>query len=211
MASNLKGWIGFLIITIIIIGGAFGTSHVLKTSTSGTSIAGVTATGVNGYYDSSNQTFFANVTQSTTNVTFSINVKLVSSSGALNISTVAPNIENVSAYNATYTLLFNKIYNESVNQTLKSGGTLNATVNASLTENASRLAATYATQNLTYSLFPSFSKDVSYTGGAYTFNLTVQLNSTALSLMSSGQQIYAVVNAAAGSSSANAVIVFTKV
>ncbi len=211
MASNLKGWIGFLVITVIIIGGAFGTSHILKTSTAGTSISGITASGVNGYYDSANQTFLANVTQSTSNVTFSISMKLTSATGALNISVVSPAIENLSAFNTTFTALYNKIYNDSVNETLKNGGTLNATVNASLAENATRLATTYANQNLTYSLFPSFSKDVSFTGGAYVFNLTVQLNATALSLMASGQQLSAVVNAAAGSSSANAVIVFSKV
>ena len=211
MPSNLKGWIGFLVITIIIIGGAFGTSHILKTSTSGTAISGITASGVNGYYDSANQTYVANVTQSTSNVTFSISMTLTSASGALNISVVSPAIENLSAFNSTFTTLYNKIYNDSVNQTLKNGGTLNATVNASLAENATILATTYAHQNLTYSMFPSFSKDVSFTGGVYTFNLTVELNATAFSLITSGQQLSAVVNAAVGSSSANAIIVFSKV
>lgn len=211
MASNLKGWIGFLIVTVIIIGGAFGTSHIIKTSSQGTSIGGITATGVSGYYDSSNQTYVANVTQSSTSASFSISVKLTSASGALNLTVVAPSIANLTAYNATFTSIYNKIYNESVNNTLSSGGSLNASVNASLAENATRLATTYANQNLTYSLFPSVVKNVSFTGGAYTFNLTVTLNSTALSLMTKGNSLYAVVNAAVGSDSAIAVIQFTKV
>lgn len=211
MASNLKGWIGFAIITVIIIGGAFGTSHILPASKAGTSIQGITATGVNGYYQSSNQTFIANVTQSTSNVSFSISFALVPATGALNISVVSPSIENFSAYNATFSAFYNKIYNESVNSTVSSGGTLNATVNASLAENATRLASIYTNQNLTYSIFPSISKDVTYTGGAYTYNLTLSLNSTAIGLMKSGDALTAIVNAATGPTSAIANIQFVKV
>ncbi len=211
MASNLKGWIGFAIIAVIIIGGAFGTSHILKTSNAATTVQGITATGINGYFQGSNQTFIANVTQSTTNVSFSISFALVAASGPLNITVVAPSIVNSSAYNATFTAFYNKIYNESVNNTISSGGTLNATVNASLAENATRLASLYANQNLTYSLFQSVSKDVTYTGGAYTYNLTLSLNSTAIKLMKSGEILTAVVNGATGADSAIASIQFTKV
>lgn len=211
MASNLKGWIGFLVITVIIIGGAFGTSHIIKTSTAGTSISGISATGFNGYYDSGNQTFVTNVSQSSVSANFSVSIKLAASTGGLNISIIAPSIENLSAYNATFATLYNQIYNESVNQTISSGITLNATINASLAENATRLASTYTNQNLTYSLFQSIYKDVTYTGGAYTLNFTVQFNATALSIMTKGQSLYAVINAAAGSDSANGIIMFTKV
>ena len=211
MASNLKGWIGFAIIAVIIIGGAFGTSHILKTSSAATTVQGITATGVNGYYQSGNQTFIANVSQSTTNVSFSISFSLVAATGPLNLTVVSPSIENFTAYNATFNAFYNKIYNESVNNTISSGGTLNATVNASLAENATRLAGIYTNQNLTYSLFPSISEDVTYTGGAYTYNLTVSLNSTAIGLMKSGETLTAVINAATGPDSAIATIQFVKV
>lgn len=211
MASNLKGWVGFAVISIIIIGGAFGTSHILKTTTSGTSISGISATGVNGYYISSNQTYVANVSQSTTTASFTIGISMSIASGALNISVIPPSLENFTAYNSTFTAIYNKVYNESVNQTLKSGGSLNATVNASLAANATRLATTYANQNLTYSLFQSITKNVTFTGGVYSYNFTVTLNSTALSLMKKGESISAVVNAANGAKSAIAEILFTKV
>lgn len=210
MASNLKGWIGFAIITVIIIGGAFGTSHILKTSNATTAIQGISASGVNGYYKSGNQTYVANITQSTTTVSFSVSISLVAATGPLNISVVSPSIENFTAYNNTFSALYNKIYNESVNNTLSSGGSLNATVNATLAANATRLASIYTNQNLTYSLFPSVSDDVTYTGGAYTYNLTVTLNSTAVGLMKSGESLPAVINAAAGAHSAIATIQFVK-
>lgn len=210
MTSNLKGWIGFAVVTIIILGGAFGTSHILKTSSKGTSINGITATGVSGYYDSSNQTFIANVTQSTASANFTFNIGLTSSTGALNISVVAPSIENLTAFNSTFSAIYNQVYNQSVNQTLNSGGTLNATVNASLAQNATSLATTYTNQNLTYSLFPSVSENVTFTGGAYSYTLSVTLNSTAISLMTKGESLTAVVNAANGADSANGIIQFIK-
>lgn len=210
MASNLKGWIGFLVVTIIIIGGAFGTSHILKTQTSGSSISSISAQNFNGYYDAANQTFVSNVTATSVSANFTITIASTSASGGMNISVIAPSIENLSAYNATYAVLYNKIYNDSVNRTINSGVTLNASINASLAANASKLAATYANQNLTYSLFPSFFKDVTFTAGKYVLNLTVQFNSTALGLMTTGQSLYAVINAAVGSDSTNGFILFTK-
>lgn len=211
MASNLKGWIGFAVIAVIIIGGAFGTSHILKTSTQGTSISGISASGVNGYYNSGNSTYIANVTQSSSTANFSVSIKLTTSSGDLNLSVVSPSIENMSAFNATFTSIYNKVYNQSVNQTLKAGGTLNSTVNATLAENATKTATTYANQNVTYSLFPSVAKNVTFSGGVYTFDFSVSLNSTALNLMTKGQSLFAVINAAVGSDTANADIQFTKV
>lgn len=211
MASNLKGWIGFVVVAIIIIGGAFGTSHIIKTTTNGTQISGMTAEGVAGYYNSTNQTYVANVSQSTTGANFTVSVKLALPAGPLNISVIAPTIQNLSAYNSTFSAIYNKIYNESVNQTISSGVKLNASINASLAENATRLASIYTNQNLTYSLFPSVFTNVQYTGGTYTLNLTIEFNATALSLMKPGQSLFAVINAAAGSSSANAFVMFTKV
>lgn len=210
MASNLKGWIGFAIVAILIIGGAFGTSHIIKTSTAGTEITNMTAQGVNGYYLAANQTYVANITQSTSTVNFTVSIKLAAASGPLNISVIAPAIENLSAYNTTFNAIYNKIYNESLNATVNSGVTLNASINASLAANATRLASTYANQNLTYNLFPSQSLNVNYSGGVYTLNLTLTLNATAISIMAPGQSLNAVINAAAGPDSANAFITFTK-
>lgn len=211
MASNLKGWIGFVVVAIIITGGAFGTSHILKTSTTGTEISGMSAHGIAGYYNSTNQTYVANVSQNAISANFTVSIKLTQASGGLNISVIAPSILNQSAYNATFSSFYNKIYNESVNQTVSSGVKLNASINASLAENATRLASIYANQNLTYELFPSEFTNVQYSGGLYTLNLTVNFNETALSLMKPGQSLFAVINAAAGSSSANAFVMFTKV
>ena len=210
MASNIKGWIGFLVITVIIIGGAFGTSHLISTKASGTSITGITSTGASGFYNGANQTYTANVTDSTTNISFSMTIAATTASGGMNLTVVAPAIQNISAYNSTYTALYNKIYNESVNQTVKSGVTLNDSINASLAENASRLASYYTDQNITFPLFHSFTKNVAYTGGRYVFNFTLELNATAIKLMTKGQSMFVVINAAVGPDSANGFILITK-
>lgn len=210
MASNLKGWIGFLVVTVIIIGGAFGTSHILPSQKTGAQITGISASGANGFYDANNTTYVLNVTSTTVTANFTVGISSTVVSGPLNISVVPPSIENMSAYNATFTALYNKIYNASVNATVNSGVTLNSTINASLAANATSLAATYANQNLTYNLFTPVFKDVTYTGGKYSFNLTLSFNATALSILAPGQTLYAMINAATGAYSANGFLQFTK-
>ncbi len=210
MASNMKGWIGFLVIAVIIIGGAFGTNHLLPSKSSGTTITGITSNAVSGFYNASNQTFTVNVSDSTSNVNFTVSVVATTSSGAINITVEAPALQNLSAYNSTFNRIYNLTYNETKNATLQSGATLNSSVNQSIVENATRLAETYTNQNITYPLFQSFTKDTHYTGGKYTFNFTAQLNATALSLMSKGQNLFVTINAATGATSANGNILIVK-
>ncbi len=209
-SSNIKGWIGFLVLTVLIIGGAFGTSHIISSKASGTAVTGITSSGVSGYYNASNQTYTANVTDSTTNVSFSMTITATTASGGMNLTVIAPAVQNLSAYNSTYNVTYTQVYNQLVNQTLKSGITLNSSVNSSIVQNASRLATTYTYQNITYQLFHSFTKNVTYTGGKYTFNFSVELNATALKLMTKGQGLFVVINAAAGADSSNGFILLTK-
>ena len=209
-SSNIKGWIGFLVITVVIIGGAFGTSHIISSKASGTAITGITSSGVSGYYNASNQTYTANVTDTTTNVSFSMTITATTPSGGMNLTVIAPAVQNLSAYNSTYNATYTQVYSELQNQTVKSGTALNSSVNSSIAQNASRLAATYTNQNITYQVFHSFTKNVTYTGGKYTFNFTVKLNATALKLMTKGQSLFMVINAAVGADSSNGFILLSK-
>lgn len=209
-SSNIKGWIGFLVITVIIIGGVMTAHQVLPSKVSGTAITGITATGVGGFYNASNQTFTANVSDSTTNVNFTMSITASTVSGPMNLTVVAPSVQNASAYNSTYHEIYYKLYNQTVNETVKAGITLNDSVNNSIAQNVSRLASTYTYQNITYQVFPSFTKNVTYAGGKYTFNFSVSLNATAIKLMSKGESLYVVINAAAGPDSSNGFILITK-
>lgn len=210
-SSNLKGWIGFLVITILIIGGVMTAHQILPSKAGGATISGISSSDTSGYYISANQTFVANISDSSTSATFVISISSPVASAGMNISVVAPAIENMSAYNATYTTLYNQIYNSTVNATIASGTTLNSSINASIAQNASRLAATYTNQNLTYNLFPSvFENITSYSGGVYKYNLTVNFNATAVGLMSKGQSLHAIFNAATGPISVNGFITFRK-
>lgn len=210
MASNIKGWIGFLIITVVIIGGAFGTSHIMPTKATGTSIAGITSSGVSGFYNASNQTYTANISDSTTDVTFTMTIAATTPSGGMNLTVIAPAVINVSAYNSTYNVIYSNLYNQTVNQTEKSGITLNSSVNSSIAQNVSRLAESYTYQNITFPMFQSFTKNVTYTGGKYKFNFTLDLNATAIKLMAKGQNLFVNINAASGADSANGFILLTK-
>ncbi len=210
MASNMKGWIGFLVITVIIIGGAFGTSQLIPTQASGTSIKGIASSGGSGFYNASNQTYTANVSDTTTNISFTMTITDTTASGAMNLTVIAPNVLNLSAYNSTYSAIYDKLYNQTLNQTEKSGITLNSSVNSSIAQNVSRQAESYTYQNITYQMFQSFTKNVTYSGGQYEFNFTLQLNTTALKLMVTGQSLFVVINAAAGSDSSNGFILLSK-
>ncbi len=210
MASNIKGWIGFLVIAVIIIGGAFGTNHLLPSKASGTTITGITSNAASGFYNASNQSYTVNVSDSTSNVTFAVSILATIPSGAINITVEAPSLQNLSAYNSTFDRIYNITYNQTKNATLQSGATLNSSVNKSIAENATRLAETYTNQNITFHLFQSFTKNTQYTGGKYTFNFTAQLNATALKLMSKGQILFVTINAATGPTSANGNIFFVK-
>lgn len=210
MASNIKGWIGFLVITVIIIGGVMTAHQVLPSKVTGTAITGISASGVNGFYNSSNQTFTANVSDSTSNVTFTMTISSSAASGSMNLTVVAPAVQNISAYNSTYHEIYSKLYNQTVNSTVSSGTVLNASVNKSIAENVSRLASTYTYQNITYQVFKSFTENVTYSGGSYTFNFTRTLNATAIKLMAKGEGLFVVMNAAAGPNSSNGFILLTK-
>lgn len=67
MESNVKGWIGFAIIFIIIIGGTASLPHVIKSSSDPIAITGITGPS-NSYFNVSDQTLVVNITGSTTSV-----------------------------------------------------------------------------------------------------------------------------------------------
>ena len=210
MASNIKGWIGFLVIAVVIIGGALGTSQLIPSQASGTSIKGITSSGGSGFYNASNQTYTANVSDTTTNLSFNMTIASTTASGAMNLTVIAPAVVNLSAYNSTYNAIYSKLYNQTLNQTEKSGTTLNSSVNSSIAANVSSLSQSYTYQNITYPLFHSFTKNVTYSGGVYKFSFTLQLNATALKLMATGQTLFVVINAAAGPYSSNGFILLSQ-
>ena len=60
MNGNVKGWIGFLVLVIIVIGGAFGTSHILPSKISALSVTSVSSN-VKGDFIASNATYYVNL------------------------------------------------------------------------------------------------------------------------------------------------------
>ncbi|WP_393971795.1 hypothetical protein OXIME_000379 [Oxyplasma meridianum] len=72
MESNVKGWIGYAIIFIIIIGGTASLPHVIKSSSNPIAITGITGPS-DSYYNSSTQTLVVNITSSTSSVYANVN------------------------------------------------------------------------------------------------------------------------------------------
>ncbi|MCL5782967.1 MAG: hypothetical protein M1476_03545 [Candidatus Thermoplasmatota archaeon] len=210
MNSNTKGWIGFAIVAVLIIGGAFGTSHILPTSTTGISISNI-ASSNGGNYVANNQTYVVNVSDSSSGDNFTVSMTSTVASGSLNVSIISQALLNSTLFNLTYNTMYNKLYNQSVNSTEKAGITLNNSVNQSIKQNASANATVYAYQNATINLFSPIYMNTTFTGGTHTFNISISLNSSALKLLNRNEVLFATINLASGPYVANGNIMFVKV
>ncbi|MFG1449337.1 MAG: hypothetical protein AAE983_01690 [Thermoplasmataceae archaeon] len=201
--NNLKGWIGFLIVVIIVIGGAFGTSHLIKSPTSAVSI---TSIGTNitsaSDYNTTSSILNVSISPSTTSINVSVNFTTTTPGAVVNYSVVSPSIFNQSSYdsfyNTSYAQLFHNYsqnFNSSYNKTYKGKSSYNLSKAYSsnlsaIQANASSNASAEAYSNTTYSFITpftsTFSEKAKSSKGQITFNL--KLNYTAISLMKKGQE-----------------------
>ena len=113
MESNVKGWIGYAIIFIIIIGGTASLPHVIKSSSNPIAITGITGPS-NSYYNTSTQTLVVNITGSTTSVNASVN--FTSSLTSLTLSVVPGSFQ----FSNSTIVSVAKSYNASINFKAKS-------------------------------------------------------------------------------------------
>ncbi len=210
MNSNIKGWIGFAIVAFLIIGGAFGTSHILPTTASGISVSNITSSN-GGNYVANNQTYVVNVSDTSTSENFTVSMTSTVASGSLNVSIIPPTLLNSTLFNLTYNTMYNKLYNQSVNKTEKAGITLNNSVNQSIKQNASANATVYAYQNASINLFLPIYLNTTFAGGTHSFNISISLNSSALKLLNRNEVLFATINLASGPDVANGNIMFVKV
>ena len=108
MESNVKGWIGYAIIFIIIIGGTASLPHVIKSSSDPIAITGITGPS-NSYYNSSSQTLVVNITGSTSTV--NAKVSFTSSLSTLTLAVVPGTFQ----FSNSTIVSVAKAYNASVN------------------------------------------------------------------------------------------------
>ncbi len=113
MESNVKGWIGYAVIFIIIIGGTASLPHVIKSSSDPIAITDITGPS-NSYYNSSSQTLVVNITGSTTSV--HANVTFTSSLTSLTLSVIPGSFQ----FSNSTIVSVAKSYNASINFAAKS-------------------------------------------------------------------------------------------
>jgi len=197
MPSSLKGWIAFVVVMIILLGGVFSWNHVFPAKASGITVTGISVSSnssFTGTYDASNATFYASVDNSSTSAYFTVTLVSSVSSGLLNISVQPGDVVNMAKFNSTY----DKIYKE-VNATVK-----NSTL-------ATTLATTYTYQNITYQLFQPFNvTGVSLSGGKAIFHFEISLNKTALENFMAGSISIAAININYSYYGGVGAIIFTK-
>ena len=192
MNGNAKGWIGFLVLVIIVIGGAFGTSHILPSKISALSVTSVSSN-VKGDFIASNATYYVNLSGPVTSLSFNITVKAPVATGAVNATIIPPVLLNITQFNSTYNSTYAALIKQGESPS-------NATANAT----------TVAYQDSTYVLFNNTYVNTSLKGGTATVSFTATLNSTALSLMKTGEPVIASFTAASGQYGVVGSIVVTK-
>lgn len=181
MASNVKGWIGFLILVIIVIGGAFGTSHILPSKASALTIKDMTSS-VSGNFVASNSTYYVNLSSPATSITFNVTVSAPVVSGNVSAVVIPPALFNQTLFNITENATYSKLIAPPYNMSSS-----NATINAS----------TVAYEASTYNLFNETTVNTTLSKGSAVITFTVSLNKTALSLMTRGQSVLASFTASA--------------
>ncbi|MCW6168931.1 MAG: hypothetical protein LVQ96_04640 [Thermoplasmatales archaeon] len=196
MPSSLKGWVAFIIVTLILLGGVFSWNHVFPAKASGITITGISASSnssFSGTFDAANATFMTTVDNSSSTAYFTVTLVSSVSSGPLNISIRPGYVINMSKFNSTFANIFSK-----VNATVK-----NTTL-------ATTLATTYTYQNITYALYqPINVTGISLSGGSATFHFSLSLNKTALENFAAGDISVGAININYSSYGDVGAIVFT--
>ncbi len=192
MNGNIKGWIGFLVLVIIVIGGAFGTSHVLPSKISALTVTSMSSD-VKGDFIQSNSTYYVNLSSPVSSISFNISVKAPVATGAVNATIIPPVLINMTEFNSTYNSTYAALIKQGENPS-------NATANAT----------TAAYLNSTYVLFNNTYVNTSLKGGIATISFTAELNSTALALMKTGEPVIASFTAASGQYGVVGSIIVTK-
>ncbi|MEM0157869.1 MAG: hypothetical protein QXN26_07430 [Thermoplasmataceae archaeon] len=192
MNGNIKGWIGFLVLVIIVIGGAFGTSHILPSKISALTVTSMSSN-VKGDFIASNSTYYVNLSSPVSALSFNISIKAPVATGVVNATIIPPVLLNMTQFNTTY--------NSTYAALIKQGETpSNATANAT----------TVAYMNSTYALFNNTYVNTSLKGGIATISFTAALNQTALTLMKTGEPVIASFTAASGQYGVVGSIIVTK-
>ena len=196
MPSNLKGWVAFIIVTIILLGGVFSWNHVFPAKASGITINGISVSSnstFSGTFDAANATFVTTIDNSSSNAYFTVTLVSSVSSGPLNISIRPGYVINMSKFNSTFANIFSKVNATVKNETL-----------------ATTLATTYTYQNITYALYkPINVTGISLSGGKATFHFSLLLNKTALDNFAAGDISVGAININYSSYGGVGAIVFT--
>ena len=196
MPSNLKGWVAFIIVTIILLGGVFSWNHVFPAKASGITINGISVSSnstFSGTFDAANATFVTTIDNSSSTAYFTVTLVSSVSSGPLNISIRPGYVINMSKFNSTFANIFSKVNATVKNETL-----------------ATTLATTYTYQNITYALYkPINVTGISLSGGKATFHFSLLLNKTALDNFAAGDISVGAININYSSYGGVGAIVFT--
>ena len=196
MPSSLKGWVAFIIVTIILLGGVFSWNHVFPAKASGITINGISVSSnstFSGTFDAANATFVTTIDNSSSNAYFTVTLVSSVSSGPLNISIRPGYVINMSKFNNTFANIFSKVNATVKNKTL-----------------ATTLATTYTYQNITYALYkPINVTGISLSGGKATFQFSLSLNKTALENFGAGDISVGAININYSSYGGVGAIVFT--
>ena len=204
--NNIKGWIGFLVIIIVITGGVFGISHIIKSPASSVTISSVSSNlTTSSDYNATSSILNYSVSPSSLAINVTVDFTTTTAGATVNYTVVSPSITNVTKYNnyynnITYPKLFKEYsqnFNSSYNKTYNGTPSYNLTAAyignlTNIRSNASSNASAEAYANSTYSfinpLSGSITEKAKTSNGSISFNL--KLNATAVALMSAGQASY---------------------
>ena len=200
--NNIKGWIAFLVIFIIIVGGGFSINHILKSSPSAVVITSI-GSNVTSSSDYNSTTSVLNVSLSSPSmVNVSVGFSTVTAGSTVNYTIVSPSIGNTTAYDAFYNstypglfTLYSNDFNTSYNKSGAPPSGLAAAYKSNLSEiqaNASANASAEAYSNTTYNFISPFTGSITLKSSAKTGKITFNLvlNKTAFDLLSVGQSVF---------------------
>jgi hypothetical protein len=200
--NNIKGWIAFLVIFIIIVGGSFSLNHIIKSPPSAVVIdsIGSNLTSSSDYNSTSSILNLSLSSPSTVNIT--VGFSTVTAGSTVNYTIVSPSIGNTTAYdafyNSTYPGLFS-LYSNNFNTSYNKSGAPPSGLAAAYKSNVSNIqanasanASAEAYSNTTFNFVSYFTGSVtmksSAKSGKLSFNLVI--NKTAFQLLSAGQSVY---------------------
>ena len=171
--GNAKGWVAFLVLMILIIGGAMGTSHVLHTTTPAMTISSIYS-GNGGSFDGNGATYYLNLTSPAATLNFTITLSTPTSSGNVSAILIPPSLVNMTHFNTTFNATYLKYTSSPYNMSAA---------------NATAEATTVALENSTYTLFKETFVNTTVSGSTASITFSVTLNNTAMSLLRTGQSV----------------------